>query len=84
MKNKKGKVLIIIALLTWALMVGAFTFEEQTPIMEEQNSNPIVPFWVNTDDISLKTFLFWWKGKLYSECTRKARHDQNSCRFKTT
>lgn len=54
MKNKKGKVLIIIALLTWALMVGAFTFEEQIPIMEEQNSNQIVPFWVNTDDISLK------------------------------
>lgn len=54
MKNKKWKALIIIALLTWALMISAFTFEKQIPIMEEGNFDQITPFWVNTDDISLK------------------------------
>lgn len=51
MKNKKWRALIIIALLTWALMVSAFTFEKQISIMEEGDSNQMVPFWVNTDDI---------------------------------
>lgn len=44
MKNKKWKALIIIALLTWALMISAFTFEKQVPIMEEGNLNQITPF----------------------------------------
>ena len=65
MKNKKWKALIIIALLTWALMVSAFTFEKQIPIMEEGDSNQIVPFWDNTDDISLK--LSFSSGK--ANCT---------------
>lgn len=54
MRNKKWRALMIIALLTWALMVSAFTFENQVLTMVEKDSNPIAPFWDNTNDISLK------------------------------